>query len=183
MKKGLLLSLFLFVSLTGFFSCKKVIKSVFGGTDITIPEYDVTIPAVAVVTSYEVKVGTYSYEFNLDSAIRSNTAGLFGANAVNSIKLKRAIIIIKNSDSLNNLANFDSARVTIESNTNNVPVNLFSVGFPDSLASNYSETPANSPELISYLKGSNIIFTMYGILRRATTKPLNVAIDVVVRAD
>ncbi|MDE3212377.1 MAG: hypothetical protein KGM98_04020 [Bacteroidota bacterium] len=183
MKKMILLSAGVLLIGQGLSSCKKVIKTVFGGTDITVASFSVTVPAVPVVTSYELEVGTYSYSFNLDSAVRASTAGLFGAGAVNSVKVKQVLIHISNSDSLNNLANFDSALVTLVSNTNNNPVNLFDLGFPDNPSSDYTETPTSGPELISYLKGSTLTFTLYGMMRRPTTKALDLTITVTIRAD
>lgn len=183
MKKAIPLLLMALLCLPGLFSCKKVVKAVFGGTDIVVPPLSVSVPAIPVVTSYELPVGAYVYSFNLDSAVRAGTAGLFGANSVNSIKVKQVVINLSNSDSINNLSNFDSARVTIQSNTNNNPVNLFDVGFPDSPASVFTETPTGSPELISYLKGSTITFVLYGMMRRITTKALDLTMTVTIRAD
>lgn len=183
MKKTLIALFTTLLLLTGFSSCKKLIAAVFGGTDVNVPEVQVTIPAVIAVSSNEISLGTFSFYFNLDSAVRANTAGVFGANAVNSVKVKRVSITITNPDQLNNLANFQSARVTLQSNTNNTPTELFSATFADTYASTYSYTSTNSPELLSYIKGSNISYTIYGKMRRTTNKPLTMVVAVTLRAD
>lgn len=171
------------ILLAGFSSCKKLIAAVFGGTDVNVPEVQVTIPAVIAVTSNEISLGSFSFYFNLDSIVKANTAGVFGANAVNSIKVKQVKITITNADQFNNLANFQSARVTLQSNTNTTPAELFSVIFADTYASTYTYTPTNSPELLSYIKGSNISYTIYGKTRRTTNKPLTMVVAVTLRAD
>ena len=164
-------------------SCKKLIKAVFGGTDVTVPDFQVTIPTIYAVTPYEIPIGSYSFYFNLDSNVRASTAGVFGAKDVNSIKVKQIRINFANADSLNNIANFDSARITVQSTSNNNPLELLGVSFPDSYASTYTYTPTNSPELVSYAKGSTITYNVFGIMRRVTTKPLTMVVSVTLRAD
>ncbi len=171
------------ILLTGFSSCKKIVAAIFGGTDVNVPEVQVTIPTVFAVSSNEISLGSFSFSFNLDSIVRANTSGVFGVNAVNSIKVKQVKITINNADQLNNFANFQSARVTLQSNTNNTPAELFSVTFADVFASTYTYTPTNNPELLSYLKGSDISYTIYGKMRRTTNKPLTMVVAVTLRAD
>lgn len=180
MKKPIII-LFSALLLVGAISCKKVINAIFQGFDVTVPDIQVTIPAVIAVAPSEIALGTFSIPFNLDSIVKSRTAGVFGANAVSSIKVKQMSITITNADQMNNLANFESARVTIHSNTNSSPTEIFSATFPDVFASTYTSTPVNSQELLSYLKGSEIIYKMYGKNRRITTKPLNIVISVIIR--
>jgi hypothetical protein len=183
MKKVFITILASLILVIAFSSCKKIIAKVYGGTDISVPQVQLTIPTVFAVTANEISLGTYSYSFNLDSAVRANTSGVFGANAVNSIKIKQVIINITNPDQLNNLSNFQTARVTLQSNTNNTPTELFTINFADSYAASYTYTTTSSPELLSYLKGSVISYTVYGKVRRITTKPLAMTLDVVLRAD
>lgn len=163
-------------------SCKKIAKA-FGGSDIAAPQYQVTIPIVPFVLPTEISLGSYSFSFNLDSVVRANTSGAFGAKDVNSIKIKQVSINILNADQLNNLANFSSARVTLYSNANNTPVELFAINFADTYAASYNYTTTNSPELLSYLKGSVLTYTLYGKMRRVTTKPLSMTLDVILRAN
>ena len=182
--KKLFISLFIAcVLLFQISSCKKIIAAVFGGTDVNVPQVQVTVPTVIAVTSNEISLGSFSFYFNLDSVVKANTAGVFGANAVNSIKIKQISINITNADQLNNLANFKNARITLQSNTNNNPAEIFSSTFADTYASTYTYTPTNSPELISYLKGTNISYNVYGTIRRITNKPLTMVIAITLKAD
>lgn len=179
------LTAFLFaiiIVFAGLMSCKKIL-AVFLGTDVTVPDFTVNVPPAAFVTTMEIPIGSYSFHFNLDSSVRANTAGVFGANAVNSIKLKQITIKITNADSLNNIANFESARVTLQSNTNNNPVELIAVSFADSYASGYTYTPTSNPELLSYAKGSTITYNIFGKMRRGTTKSLTMVLSVTLKAN
>lgn len=181
MKKILLNFLAVSILLFQLSSCKKIAKALFGGFDQNVPDIQVTLPAVPLVSPFEIPLGSYSYKFNLDSIVRSKTGGVFGANDVSSIKIKQLSININNADPLNNLQNFQSVRVTIKSNTNSTPTELFSVMFPDMYADTFT-TPGNNTELLSYLKGSDIVYDIYGKNRRITTKPLNLVISVIIRA-
>ena len=183
MKKVIISSFTILIVIALFTSCKKIIAKVFGGTDINVPEVQVTIPAVIALSPNELSLGTFSYNFNLDSIVKANTAGVFGANAVNSVKIKQAVINILNADQLNNFANFKTVRVTLQSNNNTTPVDIISAGFADTYATTFTYVPTNSPELISYLKGSNISYTVYGSLRRTTNKPLTLSLSLTLRAD
>ena len=165
-----------------FSSCKKLIKAVFGGSEVTIPDFQVTIPTIYAVTTYEIPIGSYSINFNLDSNVKASTAGVFGAKDVKTIKVKQIKITIANADSLNNIANFDSARITVQSNSNNTPLQLLAVSFPDSYATSYTYVPTSNPELLSYALGTTITYNVFGIMRRITTKPLIMVVTVTLKA-
>lgn len=183
MKKILITIFAAFILLVEFSSCKKLVAAIFQGLDVNVPEVQVTIPTVIAVTSNEIPLGNFSFHFNLDSIVKANTAGVFGVNAVSSIKVKQISINITNADQLNNLSNFESARVTLQSNTNNIPTELFSMTFPDTYASSITTTPTNSPELLAYLSGSDITYNIYGKMRRITSKPLNMVVSVTLRVN
>ena len=180
MKKTLIILSATFIMLFAFSSCKKLVSAIFGGFDTTV-DFQVSIPAVPIVSPFELPLGQFSYKFNLDSIVKSNTAGVYNANDVKSIKAKQFNITITNADQLNNVSNFQSVRVTIKSNTNNTPTELFSVSFPDTYATSFT-TAGNDVELLSYLKGSDIIYNMYGKNRRITTKALTIILSVTIRA-
>lgn len=180
MKKQFLIILTITTLITAVVSCKKIASSIFGGFDTTV-DFQLSLPVVPIVSPFELPLGQFHYTFNLDSIVKAKTAGSFGAEDVTSIKVKEFNINITDADAQNNLANFQSVRVTIHSNTNNTPAELFAVTFPDTYATTFS-TAGNNAELLSYLKGSNITYTMYGRNRRTTSKPLNVIISVIVRA-
>src|SRR5665647_3140072 len=104
MKRLILISLIagtIFVNLS---SCKKVLAAVFVGTDVTVPEFQMIVPQIYLVPPGEIPMGSYSFYLNLDSAVRAGTGGVFGANAVNSIKIKQITIKIINPDAYDNLA-------------------------------------------------------------------------------
>lgn len=163
-------------------SCKKAIAKLFPGVDVAVPDMQMTLPAIIFVSPSEIPLGTFSFQFNLDSVVRAQTAGVFNANDVTSIKVKQITITITNADQLNNFANFERARVMLQSNSNNTPVEIFSATFPDAFASSFTTTN-NNTELLSYLKGTDLVYTMYGKNRRITTKPLDITISVIVRAN
>jgi len=180
MKKQILILLTITAFITAVVSCKKIASSLFGGFDTTV-DFQLAIPVVPIVSPFELPLGQFQYTFNLDSIVKAKTAGAFGAKDVQSIKVKEFNINIINPDQQNNLANFQSVRVTIHSNTNTSPTELFAVTFPDTYASTFT-TGGNNSELLSYLKGSDITYTLYGKNRRSTSKPLNITISVIVRA-
>jgi len=182
MKKIILVFSAAVILLIAFSSCKKIIAALFKGVDVNVPQVEVTIPSIIAVVPVEISLGTFSYHFNLDSNVKAKTGGVFGANAVNSIKIKQINVSFSNADQLNNFSNFEIARVTLHSNSNNNPVTIFTTNFPDTYAASVSIAP-NDVELLSYLKGSEIIYTIFGKMRRITTKPLNMSISIIVRAN
>lgn len=164
-------------------SCNKLVATVFEGIDVNVPEIQLTIPAVIIVSPNEILLGSFSSQLKLDSIIKANTGGVFGINVVNSIKVKQIRVTASNADQLNNLSNFENTRMTIQSNLNNNPTELFAVNFPDTYASTITVTPANSPDLLDYLKGSEITYKLYGKMRRITTQALSITIAVTVRVN
>lgn len=180
MKKNLIVLSAAFIMLLAFSSCKKLASAIFGGFDTSV-DFQVSIPAVPIVSPFELPLGQFNYKFNLDSIVRSKTAGAFGASDVSSIKAKQFNVTITDADQLNNVSNFQSVRITIQSNTNSTPAELFAVTFPDTYATSFT-TAGNNVELLSYLKGSDIKYTMYGKNRRITIKPLTIILSVTLRA-
>lgn len=183
MKKLLTNILLVGIVLLYFSSCKKVLAAIYGGSDVVIAQTELIIPQVYTVPPDEVYLGSFTFNINLDSSVRANTGGVFGANAVNSVKVKSIIIKVENPDAYDNLSNFDSARVTLQSDTNNTPVDLFAVGFPVTYSDSLNYTTPNSPELLPYVKGSTVTYNVYGKLRTVTNKPLGITIDVTLRAN
>src|SRR5665213_749697 len=177
MKKRLTCFLITGVVLLCFPSCKKVIAAIYGGSDVAVPQSELIIPQVYIVPPGELYLGSFVYDINLDSSVRANTRGVFGASAVNSVKVKNVIIKIVNPDAYDNLSNFDSARVTIQSNSNNTPIQIFNVGFPNTYLDSMYYTTPNGPELLSYVKGSTITYNVYGKVRTTTNKPLGITVD------
>ncbi|RYF89837.1 MAG: hypothetical protein EOO03_05065 [Chitinophagaceae bacterium] len=182
MKKLLLPPLSL-VAMLASVSCKKIITAVFDGADISIPPVEMTLPIVLAVSPAEQNLGSYTQSINLDSAIRAKTSGIFGINAVSTIKLKEVNLSLANGEALNNLSNFETARVTIMGSSNTSSAELFSVNFPDQNLFNYTFAPGNELELLPFLRGNTITYTVLGKNRRITTKPLALQLRVTLRAN
>ena len=163
------------------------LKKLFPGVDTDVPEIVVTIPFIDVppgtpVPTDEIQFPPYAQHFNMDSAIKAHTGGAFGASDVSSVKIKQIIFTIINPDSLNNLSNFESARFTFKSNSNSVPLSIASFNFSDTYAATTTYiAPANTPELRSYLDGTELTYTVYGKLRRYTTKSIKFSVNITLR--
>jgi hypothetical protein len=157
---------------------------VFPGTDITAPAINISIPVVpAIVVSLgqEFPLGTHSQRLNLDSAVRANTGGAFGAASVTSIKVKQVTLSLSNSDVNNNLSNFESARVMLSSNSQTNAVELFRITFPTANTSTLTHTPTDTPELLPYVKGGELTYEVFGKARKTTSKTLDLTVSVVIR--
>lgn len=163
--------------------CKKVAAVVFGGTDVNTPTISDTIPLIPYALPAELRLGQYSFPFNLDSNVRANTAGVFGAASVNSIKLKQLVFQISNGDTANNIGNLETARIELTSNADPTPAEILNTTLPDSVAYKFTYSPSSTPELLPYAKGTQITYTIYGKVRRVTTKPLLFSVYAVLKAD
>lgn len=178
MKKiGALLSvLVLFTTITG---CKKVIDKIFDGFDADVPAIEVKLPIIPLAPPQEIQIGSFTQRFNLDSTIKANSDNTFGAGDVKSIKVKSIQFSLLDADANNNVSNFESARFTFHSNANATPVQIASVNFPDVYATSFTYTSdANAPELKDYLKGNELTYTVFGKIRRTTSKTLPLSIQV-----
>lgn len=188
MKKIAVLALIAVTAIAGFTGCKKVIKNIFNGLDAEIPGLTFTIPGAPVPPGFpvpedEIGFPPYTQHFNLDSSIRAKTNNSFGADDLSSVKIKKIVFKLTNADSLNNLSNFKSARFSLSSNTNSTPAPIASFTFPDVYDSTYTYTaPVDAPELITYLRGSELTYNVYGKLRRYTSKPLKMSVVVTITA-
>jgi hypothetical protein len=164
-------------------SCKKVVTSLFPGIDVRIPDVQVTIPPVIVVPSTEMSLGSFSASFNLDSIIKASTNNVFNINDIGTVKVKQVAVTLQNGDNLNNLANFETARVAMTSSNNSTETNILTVNIPDATSNTITVNATDSPDLKQYLSGNRINYTVYGKLRRPTTKSLNMVIAVTVRVE
>jgi len=180
MKKSMIFVLIIMILVAASISCKKIIRNIFKGIDADVPEFSVTIPAIPIVLPIAIPI-PLSQPFNLDSTVKANTGGVFGANDVTSVKVKQIVFNLSDADSLNNLSNFESVRVTFASDVKPDTVTVASIVFPETYASTTTYTPVNSPELKPYLTGSMLYYTIFGKIRRVTTKPLHLSIKVTLR--
>ena len=180
--KKVLLSVSLFVFVLAGISCSKIKDAIFPLLDINLPSFQFSVPAIPIVLGSEASLGSFDVNFNLDSIIKANTAGAFGAGAVSTIKVKKIAVSLTNADAANNLANFESARFTFSSNAKATPVEIATFSFPDTFSTTNTAEPVNSPELKEYLSGTKLTYTLYGKARRTTSKPLNFNVAVTLSA-
>lgn len=171
------------VAIASIQSCKKVIDAIFNGVNVKAPEVRIPLPAIPLICPGECPGITSTTKFNLDSTIKANTAGLFGAKDVKSIKIKEIKIDLPEADANNNLSNFQTARVTLQSDNNPNSVEIVNFTFEDVYATSKTVTVTNNIELLPYLKGSELSYTMYGRMRRITTKPLTFVTVVTLRVE
>lgn len=183
MKKLSVYVLLVILIAAGISSCKKIIREIFQGIDADVPEFSVTLPPIPVALPFEVPFPRLSQHFNLDSAVKASTGGVYGANDVSSVKVKQIFFNLANADTLNNLSNFESVRVAFSSDTNTDTVTIASITFPETYSSTITYTPVNSPDLKPYLTGSILYYDVYGKIRRITTKPLQLSIKVTLRVE
>ncbi len=163
-------------------SCNKVRDALFPGVDVKLPAFQFSVPAIPVVINSEASLGSFTLNFNLDSIIRANTNGVFGAGAVASVMVKEIAISVPNADQQNNLANFESVRLTLTSNAITSAAEIISINFPDTSTASYTATPTNNAELKEYIKDTQLTFSLYGKNRRVTTKSLTFNIMVTLTA-
>jgi hypothetical protein len=166
-------------------SCKKIIDEIFKGIDVKAPEVSFVLPAIPSLLFCPGECGGIptTTPFNLDSTIKANTAGVFGADDVKSIKIKEVQITIPNGDANNNLSNFQSARVTLSSDNNTTPVDILNLSFEDVPVTSKTITVSNGVELLPYLKGNELTYSMYGRLRKPTSKELTFVTVVTLRVE
>lgn len=175
------------LAVAGFGGCKKVIDAIFPGIEADVPAITVTIPALqpfpgAPVPQGELRVGSYTQHFNLDSLVKAKTGGAFGAGDVTSVQLKQINFTVGNSDQQNNLSNFKSVRFTFSSSSRQDVADIGTINFPDSTITSYSWMPTNVPDLRPYLSGSELNYNVYGQLRRYTTRALNLTMNITLKA-
>lgn len=181
MRKVLISVFIVIVLVAASISCKKIIRNLFQGVDADIPAFAITLPPVPFALPIEIPLGTFKQSFNLDSTVRANTGGVYGAGDVSSVKVKQIVFNLSTADSLNNVSNFESARVTFSSDTKTDTVTVASITFPDTYASSFTYTPVNGPELKPYLNGTQLYYNVFGKIRRVTTKELPLSILVTLR--
>ena len=180
--KKVLISVSLLIFVIAGMSCNKIKDAIFPSIDVNLPAFQIRVPAIPIVLNSEASLGSFTMNFNLDSIIRANTAGAFGAGAVSTIKVKKMVISVSNGDAANNLANFESARFTFSSNTKTTPAELVSITLTDTFTTSYTAEPTSSPELKEYLTGTQLTYSLFGKARRTTSKPLNFSVAITLSA-
>ncbi len=165
-------------------SCKKIIDKIFSGIDARAPNYTISIPAIpAILVGPELPGAQVTRPFNLDSIIRANSGGAFGVNDVKSVKVKSITINVPDADNENRLGNFEYTKVRLSSPANSTPVEFASFNFADTATNSITVTPTNPPELLPYLKGSEVTYQSVGKARRPTNKTLTFVVALTLRVE
>lgn len=175
MKKTRTLALVALLFALGFAACKKIKESLFPAFDADIQNVSLTIPITLAGAEAS---STATVAFSLDSVIKQYTSNTFGFNSVSSVKVKDATVFLENADDQNDVSNFQNVSLKFASNTNTTPVEVLSASIPDSPATDANIPATNSPELKSYLNGTQLTYIISGTARRSTTKELNATVAV-----
>jgi len=174
MKKAL--KLVIFFTLMAVISCKEIKEKLLPSFNAKIPDIRLTIPPVSFVSNKEIPVCALKTHVNMDSTIRANTKGAFGAGAVSSVKIKKIVITLLKADAKNNLANIETARMRIYSDT--AEADIAFIKFPDSYSSSLTFVPEKSPEISKFLRGSELSYNLFWKNRRPTSKFLKLVVSV-----
>jgi len=163
-------------------SCKKIVSAFYKGDDFTLPKVTLTIPVIPVAdSSKEFSAGNFTTEFNVDSTIKAHTGGVFGINAVDYIRVNRVVLNARNADANNNLSSIKTFRVAITSDSKGSATNMLVVNIPANAGSSYTDETDGS-NIVDYMHGREFNSSVYGTLRRPTTKALTVDMVITLRA-
>jgi hypothetical protein len=175
--KNVFTALCLVLILSAISSCtEEVRKKLLPSFNVDVPGIKLSIPPIKFVSEKELPIGSLKTPLNLDSTIKANTHGTFGANSVTSVKVKQIIIKLLNADQKNNLSNFESARMKIYNDTSEAQI--LNLHFPTNYTDSISVTPANHPEISTFLKGSSLSYNLYWKNRSTTSKYLKLKVDI-----
>lgn len=163
-----------FFSFLAVTACNNISEKFLPTFEVNIPVIKLRIPPLPLVLDKEIPVGALKIPINLDSTIRANTAGTFGANAVHTVRVKHIVLKAANADRRNNFSNFESARIRIYSDTSEVDIAQFK--FPSTYSDSLLIATAASPDISTYLKGRTLSYNLVWKNRKRTTKPLQLEI-------
>jgi hypothetical protein len=175
MKGAIIWLILIFVIISG---CKEIKEKLLPSFTVNIPAIQLTIPALPFKQDKEVPVGALKAHINMDSTIKANTGGTFGAGAVTSVKIKKIVFLLQNADADNNLSNFESGRMRIYSDNDTSATDIASIIFPQVYTDSLTVTPTNNPDISNYLRGSELSYNIFWKNRRVTSKKLNLVIKV-----
>lgn len=159
-------------------TCNEIKEKLLPAFNVNIPDINLTVPPLPKVTNDEIPVGALKTHINMDSTIRANTAGTFGADAVHFVRLKKMVIKTSNADEANNLSNFETARMRIFGDTASTDIAV--IHFPTTYSDSITIIPDSTPEISNYLRGSNLAYNLYWKNRKKTTKFLKLTVQVTV---
>ncbi len=170
-----IISVFIFAGCSGN-QVKEMKEKLLPSFNVNIPDIHLTVPPLPVVLNEEIPVGALKTPINMDSTIKANTAGTFGANSVHFVKVKKLVIKLSNADKANNLANFESARMRIYNDTASTDIAI--IRFPESFSDSITVVPTASPDISNYLRGTALNYNLYWKNRRITRKFLKLIVQV-----
>ena len=157
-------------------SCEKVKDKVFPSFETSGGTVLIEVPVVTNTTT-EQEIDATTMSLNIDSTIKANTDGKFSISNANSIKVRDITLTVLNGDEQNNISNFETAKLSISSNSNTTPAVIASANLAD--VNQPAVINGNDTEIKTYLQGSQITYKVSGKARRATTKELQLAVAVV----
>ncbi|MEJ7681830.1 MAG: hypothetical protein WKG06_29080 [Segetibacter sp.] len=127
----LIISVFIFAGCSSN-QAKEIKEKLLPTFNVNIPDILLTVPPLPKVLKEEIPVGALKTPINMDSTIKANTAGTFGANSVHFVKVNKLVIKLSNADKANNLSNFESARMRIYNDTASTDIAI--IKFPESFS-------------------------------------------------
>jgi hypothetical protein len=162
-------------------TCNQIKQKLLPAFNVNIPEINLSVPPLPIIAKEEIPVGALKTHINMDSTIKANTAGTFGADAVHFVKVRKLVIKALNADANNNLSNFETARMRIYSDTASTDIAV--IHFPINYSDSITVIPPASPDISKYLRGSDLSYNLLWKNRRTTKKflKLNVKISVSVQ--
>jgi hypothetical protein len=162
-------------------TCNEIKQKLLPAFNVNIPDINLTVPPLSIVTDKEIPVGALKTHINMDSTIKANTANTFGADAVHFVKIKKMVIKALNADEGTNLSNFETARMRIYADT--ASTDITTINFPETYSDSITVTPANTPDISTYLRGSDLSYNLFWKNRKPTKKylKLNVKISISVQ--
>jgi hypothetical protein len=174
---GFIISVFIYAGCTGN-EVTQIKEQLLPSFNVNIPDIQLTVPPLPKVLDKEIPVGALKTHINMDSTIKANTAGTFGANSVHFVRVRKMVIKLSNADEANNLANFESARMRIYNDTASTDIAV--IKFPESFSDSITVVPSKSPDISNYLRGTTLNYNLYWKNRKITTKFLNLIVQVTV---
>jgi hypothetical protein len=161
--------------------CKKALQSLLPGFDVPLSEVRITVPpnpfAPPLYTG-DLKLDRITQRLNLDSLVKTNTNNQFGVADVSSVKLKEMLVtIVDGANATNNFQNFENVKIGFSSNSNSNVIQISSYDFPNTYSTTTNIVTADSPELVNYIKATELYYDLTVKPRRPTTQPLTVVIQ------
>jgi hypothetical protein len=159
-------------------TCNQIKEKLLPSFNVNIPEINLTVPTLQRIADKEIPVGALKTHINMDSTIRANTAGTFGAEAVHFVRLKKLVIKAINADKANNLSNFETARMRIYADT--ASTDLAVINFPTTYSDSITVIPLSTPDISNYLRGSNLAYNLFWKNRKTTSKYLKLNVKITI---